>query len=146
MAPERRISRIIATASALSGLLAHARLLQELQLLVTSILPAPLRNHVRVANVHNGTLILNADSPVWATELRFRSNEILNSLIRKEPPCQLVGLGLRTRPPESPEIEPLPPRPELSEKGASALAGIAEGIDTPELREALLRLASRAHR
>ncbi|NVK21016.1 MAG: DUF721 domain-containing protein [Kangiellaceae bacterium] len=47
---------------------------------VHQFLPPELAAHCRVVNYNRQTLILGADSPVWATRLRYLSSQLLTDL------------------------------------------------------------------
>lgn len=128
----------------LSALVERGRLLVRLTESVRACLPLPCAEHCRVANCHDGQLVLAADSPAWSARLRFHAPELTRQLKRQH------GLGIRrVRVVVSPAIETLIPkrsaRRDLSHKSAELLQQTAAGIEDPGLRAALLRLARRGH-
>ncbi len=125
-------------------LLERARRLQRMEQAVLRLLPEDLAAHCSVMNLKNETLILGVASPAWAARLRFAVPEFTRQL-----QCQLslaiTGIDIRVLP-ESLDIQPVSRRPEsLSMDNATLLAQTAESVDHPELREALYRLAAKAH-
>lgn len=42
-------------------------------------LPVAMREHLKVANIRDGALVLAVDSPAWATRVRYQSREILQT-------------------------------------------------------------------
>jgi len=124
-------------------LLKRARSLQRLEQAVLRLLPDDLAAHCSVMNLKNEVLVLGVHSSVWAARLRFAAPELTKQL-----QCQLslaiTGIGVHIVP-ETLDIQPVSRRPEgISMDNATLLAQTAEGVDHPELREALYRLAAKA--
>ncbi len=128
------------TAGPLHGLLRRARDLERVDGLIRQHLGAPLNRHCRLANLTPHTVILHADSPVWSARLRYRTPEILALLRRQLGHPGLRQAQVRVRPPMEPPVR-APARPQVSAGTATLLRSVAEGIDDPRLRQALLRLA-----
>ena len=72
-----RIGSLVAADPILQRLLARARALQTLDEVVRAWLPDKLAEKVKVAVVREGVLVLCAESPVWATRLRYEVPTIL---------------------------------------------------------------------
>jgi len=126
----------------LAPLLRHARRLREVERDVLGTLDRALRPHCRVANVRDDTLVLDADSPVWASRLRYQTAELLERL-----PCR-EALGIRrvrvrVRPAHAPPGAAAPRPRRLSPTAAALIYSVARTVDPGPLRRALLRLASR---
>lgn len=66
--------------SPLSGLVQHAKLLQAIDAVIQTQLSDELRPHCRVANYRKGVLVLELDSGIWATHLRYRLPELREKL------------------------------------------------------------------
>ena len=49
----------------------------KLQKLLEEKLPPAFRGHVQVACIQGDSLVLCTDSPLWASDLRYRSNNVL---------------------------------------------------------------------
>lgn len=117
----------------------RARDMMQLQRSLQRVLPANATDHWRLARLDRDELALVAESPAWASQLRFRSAALLEQAGRLTD-----GRPRRCR------ITVDPPRlarrgspPHLSASGAESLRAAARTTDDPRLREALLRLASR---
>ncbi len=116
-------------------------MLRELTQQLHRSLPADMRPHCEVANLRGNTLVLIADSPAWASRLRYLSKGILRQVAsnHKRPPQRLQ---VRIAP-----IQPTAPRSQparrLSPESASALKQLAESTDDPLLAASLRKLASR---
>ncbi|MEJ2060766.1 MAG: DUF721 domain-containing protein [Gammaproteobacteria bacterium] len=106
-----------------------------------------LAAHCRILSIQESQLILGADSAAWATQLRYQQHEILKVLnsehslgLRKLRvrvlPAQISDAAARTQPKR---------RPPLSARSAELITACAAEQDDPDLKAALLRLASRAH-
>jgi hypothetical protein len=81
--PSRSKPVSLATALAapgLASLVERARLLGRLDRSIRSSLPPTLSSHVRVANLRGDCLVMLADSPTWATRLRYLRQSVLDGL------------------------------------------------------------------
>jgi hypothetical protein len=130
--------------SAVSRLLAQARTLRELEALLERLIPPPLNEHTRVLSLRDATLVLAADSPVWAARLRFHAPRLVKQL-RNHQAVRLRTVQVRVRPPDTLQaagISPQGPR-HLSPENADNLQQTARSVSDPGLKAALMRLASR---
>ncbi len=66
--------------NALAGLWSRVDLHCKIQSLLEQRLPSAFRGHVQVACIDDDSLVLCTDSPLWATDLRYRSPFILKSV------------------------------------------------------------------
>ncbi len=121
----------------LNQVLERARALHRIGQWITAILPAELAQRVRIANLHNGRLVMSADSAAWGTRLRYFRSAIIARLAERE--VTIRQLDIRVSPHER---EPGPPRRPIPISAAAArtIATTAEHIDDPELAAALIRL------
>jgi hypothetical protein len=114
---------------------------QSLLKQVRLLLPSPLDDHCSSAVLQNGKLVLLADSPVWASRLRYLSHNLQQQLGQKgftirriqskvSIPEDLVKQQQKTRP-----IRP------LSQANADLLRSVAESMENQDLKNALLRLS-----
>ena len=90
------------------------------------LIPPPLNEHCRALNVAGTTLILAADSPVWAARLRFHTPQLVKQL-SSEHPFDIRAVRIRVRPAD----RPAPPekrqnRPRRTPLGAAALKQAAQ--------------------
>ena len=122
------------------GLLQRARDLERVDGLIRQHLGTPLNRHCRLANLTPRSVVLHADSPVWSARLRYRTPEILALLRWRLQDPGLREAQVRVRPPGEPPAR-APGRPRLSAGTATLLRSVAEAIEDPRLRQALLRLA-----
>lgn len=106
-------------------------------------LPASARGHVRVAALEHDRLVLEADSPVWATKTRYLETGIIRQL-RDDTGLSVKSLRLRVKPAtETPGRRKRQP-PTLSADSARHLTALADDVSHPGLQKALSRLAKRA--
>jgi len=126
-------------------LLARARSLADLQRLVRRLLPEPLGAHCTVLNLHNGSLSLATDSPVWAARLRFLAPRLVKQL-ECQKSCQVRAVRVSVLPPASPRDQAPPRRAGLSAEAGTLLEHTADAIEHEPLRTALRRLAAHGHR
>jgi len=126
----------------LKQLTAQAERLEALDRLFGRDLPAQLRAHVRLAAVRDGCLVVHADSAAWATQLRYRTPEIIASLPPEPEFAGVRSLRVRNRAPAA-EATPMPARARMSLDAAAAIEAQAQHTDDERLRAALRRLARR---
>ena len=103
------------------------------------LLPPPLSEHCRVANVRGRSLIVHVDSAAWATQLRFLASQLAPTLLGRED----AQLRVKIHPPDS---VPTPPRRTVARPSATAAAELertAERFRDDPLGRSLRRLARR---
>jgi hypothetical protein len=140
----KTVHTVIGAGGPLCAIASHCARLERLNGLVRACLPAPLEQHCRVANLERGILTLHSDGPGWTTRLRFELPRLLRVLRQESDFASLEDIRLRQAP-----VIPTPPQPPRQAARLSAATGdhlraVAAATEIPALREALLRLASRA--
>ncbi len=108
---------------------------------VRRALPAPVDQHCVWAGLSEERLLLFADSPPWATRMRFLAPSLVPTLGRAG--TRVTEVRVRVLAPADPPQKAPRRRPTLSSKNARLLLQVAEETDDPALREALRRLARR---
>ena len=105
---------------------------------VRRLLPEDLAGHCLAARLHDRHMTLHVDSPVWATRLRYLTNQILN-LLRPDHPS-LQGIKIKLLPARQ---APVPGRrtARRSDVAAAIIHDSARDTNSPQLREALQRLS-----
>lgn len=111
---------------------------QTLLAAIRNLLPADLAAHCVAARLAGDRLVLHSDSPVWASRLRFLSNE-LRSLLQQDCPS-LRDIKIRLFP-ASPNRERHRNPPHYSHAAAADVTETARHTEDPDLRDALERLA-----
>ena len=92
-----RVLKDILVSPGLDALRRHARRLLGLEKAVHQKLPSPLPEHCRVANLREGELILQADSPAWAGRLHYLA-PMLRERLRQDHGLAIDTITVRTRP------------------------------------------------
>ena len=105
-----------------------------------------LAKHSYPVRLDGATLLIHADAPLWANQIRHRYSDYVQGLKRFPELRQLKDLRVRIvpiRPVEKPRPS-ISERPRLSGNSGKMIEGVAKGIADDKLREALLRLSRRA--
>ena len=139
----KSLASILAAAdNGLQPLFVHAHRLQTLNRMLRGALGEPLGPHVSLCNIRTDTAIVTADSPAWLTQLRYQAPTVLHILQSQQGLESLRKVRFKVQPASEPAEPVSPPRrASLSLSGAETLKSAAEGIQAPELAEALRRLA-----
>ncbi len=139
----KSLASILAAAdNGLQPLFAHAHRLQTLNRMLRGALGEPLGPHVSLCNIRADIAVVTADSPAWLTQLRYQAPTVLH-ILQSQPGLEsLRKVRFKVQPASEPAEPTSPPRRAiLSPSGAETLGSAAEGIQDPELAEALRRLA-----
>ena len=118
----------------------RAKALIQLEQQVTGYLDASLALHCRVANVRDGILVLQVDTPAWAGRLRQQAPKLLAQLRGTEELAPIEQIRVTVRPVEH-RSAPVRPMAQLSAKSAAEIEAAAETINDRAIRAALKRLA-----
>ena len=116
----------------------------ELLNLVRLQLPQPLDEHCVSAILHKHNLTLLADSPVWASRLRYLSRDLQQRLKQKR--VKILNIKVKVCIMERPSRYPRKSREatRLSPANAELLRSVGEGMQDKGLKDALLRLSRHA--
>ena len=139
MARARPLQRLLD--GSLQEIAERARLLDRLTAEVRRLLPEA-GAHCQVANLRGGELIVQVDSPAWATRLRYQGKALVGQLQRRGFP-ELKTVRVRVAPQGGPKPAPAR-RARLSSSSGELLRQTAAAVDNEALRAALERLANRA--
>ena len=106
-------------------------------------LPSPINLHVQLAHVHGSKLHVIADTPAWATKLRFMSAHIIPTLRKNIQYFQYVKeITISTRPVNSKEKQiKIRHSRCISSHAKDCLENMAEALENDDLKQSLLRLA-----
>ncbi|MCC5859176.1 MAG: DUF721 domain-containing protein [Ectothiorhodospiraceae bacterium] len=133
------VSRTLQTGeSGLSGISRHARTLQRWEKHLARQLPDAFAGHWGLGRLDEHALVLVADSPAWASRLRYLGTELTRLIAEAGGPrARRVTVKV-----SSPAPQPKTPTPrQLSEQAMRCILSAAESQSDPKLRAALLRLA-----
>ena len=129
----------------LSRLYARVLELNRLNNALRSAVPEALREHLSVANFDDTSIVIVADSPVWATRLRFNTQQLL-AAARTLPGCEKtdsIRIKTTTRAVINPKTQF---GPILSPVAAAQIRKSAVAQTDLALQETLNRLASRCRK
>jgi len=122
-------------------LLSRARKLMALDAHLHALIPPPLNEHCSVLSIRDGTLMLAADSPVWAARLRYYTSQLVKQLSGRQT-VTVRTVRIRVHPPEKPFVaRRRQPASRLTSRNATLLRQAAGSVTDPGLKSALLRLA-----
>lgn len=115
--------------------------LSEITAAWTEVVGDELARHVRPIRYTGGKLILRAGSAVWVSKLRH-SHETFTRALRRQPLFRdLTGIEVRSAPLDRGAVKkPVTPARPLSANTRKLLKSVADDIQDPELRAALVRL------
>jgi len=125
----------------LADLVTTTRRLRRLNQQLLAVLDAPLTDHCQVARYDTEQLIIQVDSPVWASRLRYYIPTLLQELKKNIPDLQgLKSIKMHVAPARPAPVEKSPANREITPAASQNIHAMAEAIDDPALREALQRL------
>lgn len=135
---------ILSRSSALGKIVYKVDQLAKLNRTLLNKLDPELARHCRLANCREGIIILTTTSPATGHLLRFKELELLSALRADPDFCHLKSIKIQVRPADSAYTPSQTlPLPMLSVMGASTVRATAEEVESPSLRQALLRLSKR---
>ena len=132
--------------SALRQLISRVDRLRRLQSRWASVVPMPLRAHLRPAHFERGQLLVEADSPAWATRAHHQKQLLIERLAGHEEFAGLAGVRIRVSPLENTRPVPGARSVRISADTAKLLNATADAVSDPALKAALHRLAHSANR
>lgn len=109
--------------SPLGGVLSHARLLLQLQNLLTGSVDPSLANHFQVANLRQNRLILLAPTAAWSTRLRMETPNLL-AILHRAGQAEIREIEIRVAPLIEPPAKTRKMKP-LSAAATQALDSMA---------------------
>jgi len=125
-------------------LLAHARVLNRLDQVLTSILDPALSTHCQVAEFRNHCLILVCSNASFATRIRMISQQLLD-LFREEGEPGIKRIDIRIAPVNRPQPEVRTQRA-LSSAAIQALGRFASDSGDAEIQAIYERINARRNR
>lgn len=132
--------------NALKTVLAKARQLAEIHQLLLQAVESELAPHVRVADIHQTTLIVHANTAAWGMRLRFETSSILAQLRQQISSAFIRELQVKIRPWHILSQRNYWAKPVLSASSAAILADTASYITDEKLKNSLLRLAAKCNK
>jgi hypothetical protein len=130
----------------LGGILTEAHRLQELESIFYSILEDRFHSHCRIAQFHSTQLTLLIDNANWATPIRYLAPDLITQLKNHREFEQLETIECHIAPDifqmdeENYPKQRNPSHMPMSETNKKNIRIIAEQIQDPKLKAALLKL------
>lgn len=140
MSTPRSVFDIVSRFSQLKQLTDRANRLKDLNESLLSCVPAPLVEHVRLATIRDGCLVLHAEGSAWAAQLRFKTPEILEKLQAHPEFGTVRSVRVRNVVEPRPKLVPAQRR-HMSQATAEVLRNEARCSGDAQIRAALERLA-----
>ena len=139
----RSVFDIVSRFSQLKQLTDRANRLRDLNQSLLSCVPVPLVEHVRLATIRDGCLVLQAQGSAWAAQLRFKTPEILEKLQAHPEFGEVRSVRVRNVVEPNPKVVPRERR-HMSQITAEVLRNEARCTVDVKIRAALERLARHA--
>lgn len=128
----------------------HFSLLQQLQYqaqqsdrltdILHEVIPFSMHEHCRVGILKEKVLVIIAQSPAWATRLRYLTPQIIQHL-KKSKHFGISKIQVKIRPQHQERSQPTRKANVLSKENADLLRKTANGIQDTELAQAFIRLS-----
>lgn len=134
------MERLANPVNPLHSLITQAKLLDASGKALAARLGSPLNRHCRLARISLDTIVLQVDSSVWYSKVRFLRPDIVTFFRTEYRMLTVTKVRIYVTPPEPPDSEPRQ-RPQMSVSTAKLLRSVANATESPTLREAWLRLA-----
>lgn len=131
------------TGTAFQGLIKKTQRIQSADQLLRGIVPKELAPRCRLINLLFDTAIIEVDTAIYATQVRYLSKEILSSLCYHDFLINIkkIKIKLKTvRPAKQPSRLQQPNT--ISPKSCDSIRESAQTINHPALKHALLKLAN----
>lgn len=143
--PARAPAVLLREAKPLKALFSQAQRLSHLQRLFESQLQPAAREHCYVASWREGSLLLIVTDGHWATRLRYQQKRLQRDLQALDEFSSLTRILFKVQPPTV-QSKAGARSIDLSISAGENIQATAEGINDPNLRAALERLAAHAKR
>lgn len=138
--PARPIKSLLhAVDGELGAIVRQAGQLEALRKVVLEVLPETAADHVHVAGLDHGRLLMHVDSAGWATRLRYAEPSIRRALAQRLR-LHADNIVTRVRPALAQATRPVVER-RISAANRDHMRRVAAYIDHPRLAQTLLRLA-----
>jgi hypothetical protein len=143
-AKPRPILQLLEKGDATQSLMRQLQQQRRLLSVVRKCLPPNLARRCLDARPNGSVLTLFAESPVWASKLRFSAPRLLGDVRQSMP--GIASISVRIFPQQGSAAKAQRHRPRQSPIAATSVDGSARDIHDADLRNALLRLADTLRR
>lgn len=141
-----QLNELLDSNAQLKTLYMHIKKISILNKHLSQYLVMPLKNHCTVAHYNNDILLINTDSSVWATKLRYCVPDILHIAKLKWGLSNLKTVRVNISPisnHHSTFTETVYNKKlALSKRSADFIESIAESIEDVSIKNALLRISN----
>jgi len=142
MVKPNRISNLPLGPGPFRDVVARAERLRAVERLIQVELGA-LGAHCRLANIAGSRLVLQTDSPAWASRVRYEAPRLLEQLKQHPELARLDAVSVTIAPPAATPAKAPKRRKPLSDSARATLRAAADSVSDPALGIALRRLADR---
>ena len=137
----RCFNSIVQAENGLQTIRLKAAQIQLASTILSQILPTTLLAHCFVSNIDQQKLVLGTDGAVWATQLRYQQQEILDKFRLNAKFASLQTIKIKICPTVEKTAVPQHQRLTLSSNVARLVKNTASAVTNPALKTALLKLA-----
>lgn len=136
------LKKILNSKPTTQRLIQQANNLQRLNHRLAGLLPTPIVQHYKIANIEQGALIILCSSSAWATRLRLHQAKIIKGFQY----YQVHSLTIQIAPANTnnDSEKPLKPATAMSQQTSKLLIELSEVTEDPKLKRALQRLSLRS--
>ena len=114
--------------------------IRRLNHVLPDCLPSRLLEHAEIVSVQNTTLTVAADSPAWASKLRYYTRNLAESLSKKTG-LNIESVKIMIRPATASSHKNRREKPYFSKNSAQLLKTLADNVKHSALQRALKSLA-----
>jgi hypothetical protein len=139
------LTHIVEGSKTLKRLALKAKLLHELNMLLTDHIPATQRKHCKVANFRDNQIIIACTSAAWATKIRMQSADLLKHFRLTLAEAANIKVSIEMFTAQHNNSSTVNNSPTISTHAANQLGEFANNIQNERLREVLTRLSTRAN-
>ncbi len=136
------LKKILSSKPTTQRLIQQVSTLKRLNYCLSGILPTPIAQHYKVANIERGSLTIFCSSSAWATRLRLQQAKIIKGFRD----FQIHSLTIQIAPSKA-DInidKPRKPATIMSQQTSNLLIELSETTSDLKLKQALQRLSQRA--
>jgi len=129
------------SAAGIAALLPQAERLIELRRIYTEIMPQQLSRSSSIVNYKQEIVVIFAENNAIAAKIKLLSPRLVNDFAKRG--LQVTGIRLEVQPRQTPQVETVQKRAQLSPAGAASLGALAKRLPDSKLKQALAELAAR---
>ena len=143
MSSPTKLDAIVTHNLALRKLFRHAAEHHGASLRIKSLLAEPVRSHIQLAVIRDGTLVLTADSSAWAAKMRYQVPDLHRKMAETSEFSEIQTIRVKVTKSSSAKEHDSRRAVPMSAPVAAEMQRRAASVADPALKDALLRLANR---